>query len=226
MTALTPHATTDLLSAYLDGELPAGDGRRVEDHLEACPSCRAELASLHRVVESLRRLERTAPPPALAQDVQRRIALAAPRPSALGRFEEEMARLRPRIAVMMPFAVVVALAAILYFFAATLERIENRGPAIVIPSREAARAYREPGADAPALRREAGGRAFERAGDGWREIGLPAAAARREIAPGGPEAAGLLAAHPWLADLLVDGDSVTFRLGEEVVLLPKGGTGT
>ena len=46
MTVLTQHAPTELLSAYLDGELPAGDGRRVEEHLTRCSSCRAELASL------------------------------------------------------------------------------------------------------------------------------------------------------------------------------------
>ncbi len=220
MTALNPHAPTELLSAYLDGELPAGDGRRVEDHLALCPSCRAELASLHRVVDSLRRLERAAPPPALAQHVQRRIALAAPRAGALARFEDELARLRPLIAIFMPFALVVALAAILYFFASTLDRLENRGPAIVVPTREAARAYREPGTeDLP--RRDAGGRTFERTAGAWRQLDLPPAGPR-EVPPGTPEAAALLGAHPWLADLLAEGDAVTFLLDGEVVHLQSG----
>lgn len=230
MTSLTAHASTDLLSAYLDGELPASDGRRVEAHLALCPSCRAELASLHRVVESLRRIERTAPPPALAQHVQRRIALDAPRTSALARFEDEMTRLRPRIAVFMPFAVVFSLAAILYFFASTLDRLENRGPAIVIPPREVANAYREPGtepaADPARLSREAGGRSFERRGDGWRQLGLAEGAAPRDVAPGSPEATALLAAHPWLAELLAEGEAVVFQAGEEVLRLRGGATGT
>ena len=224
MTALHPHAPTELLSAYLDGELPAGDGRRVEEHLALCPSCRAELTSLHRVIDSLRRLERTAPPPALAQHVQRRIALDAPRVTALGRFEDELARLRPLIAIFMPFAVVVALATILYFFASSLDRLENRGPAIVIPTPEAARAYREPGTDVPD-RREAGGRTFERTAGAWRQLDLPPTIPRT-IPAGSPEAATLLAAHPWLADLLVDGESVTFLLENEVVRLQEGETGT
>jgi anti-sigma factor RsiW len=224
VTALNPHAPTELLSAYLDGELPAGDGLRVEEHLALCPSCRAELASLHRVIDSLRRLERTAPPPALAQHVQRRIALAAPRATALGRFEDELARLRPLISIFMPFAVVVALAAILYFFASTLDRLENRGPALVIPTPEAARAYREPGTDTPE-RREAGGRTFVRTAGAWHQLDLPPASPR-EIPPGSPEAAALLAAHPWLGDLLADGESVTFVLENEVIRLQTGETGT
>ena len=218
MTAVTQHAPTELLSAFLDGELPAGDGRSVEEHLTRCPSCRAELASLTRVVESLRRLERAAPPPALAQHVQRRIALATPRANALGRLEDELTRLRPLIAILMPFAVVVALAAILYFFASTLDRLENRGPAIVIPTREVARAYREPGTEAPPVRRDAGGRTFERTADAWRQLDLPPAPPR-EVPPGTPEAATLLAAHPWLADLLADADAVTFLLDGEVIRL-------
>jgi anti-sigma factor RsiW len=223
-TALAPHAPTELLSAYLDGELPANDGRRLEEHLALCPSCRAELTSLHRVVDGLRRLERTAPPPALAQHVQRRIALDSTRATALGRFEDELARLRPMIAIFMPFAVVIALAAILYFFASTLHRLENRGPAIVIPPPEVASAYREPGTDA-LDRREAGGRTFERTGDAWRQLDLPPAAPR-DVVAGTPEAAALLAAHPWLGDLLADGGSVTFTLEDEVVRVVQGETGT
>jgi hypothetical protein len=229
VTVVTQHAPTELLSAYLDGELPAGDGRRVEEHLTRCPSCRAELASLSRVVESLRRLERAAPPPALAQHVQRRIALAAPRTASLSGLESELARLRPLIGIFMPFALVVALVVILYFFASTLVRLESRGPTIVIPTREAAEAYREPGADT--LRRDAGGRTFEHTAGGWRQLDLPASPTPRDVPLGTPEAAALLATHPWLGELVSDGDAVTFLLDGEVLHLQpgkegRGGTGT
>lgn len=215
MTAATAHAPTDLLSAYLDGEVAAPEGRRIEEHLALCPSCRAELASLHRVVDSLRRLERAAPPPALAQHVQRRIALDAPRTNALVRFEEELARLGPRIAVLMPFAVILALATILYFFAHSLERIENRGPSIVVPSPEAARAYREPGT---VEQREAAGRTFEREGDAWIELDLPPTPPR-DVPLGTPEADALLTANPWLAELLEDADQVVFRIEDRALCL-------
>jgi len=37
--------------AYLDGEMEAEARRRFEEHLEACPACRAELDALRRVKE-------------------------------------------------------------------------------------------------------------------------------------------------------------------------------
>jgi anti-sigma factor RsiW len=41
--------TQTLLSAFHDGELPAADRARVEDHLRGCPECAALLADLARV---------------------------------------------------------------------------------------------------------------------------------------------------------------------------------
>lgn len=48
------------LSAYLDGELAAGEVRRVEEHLHACGACAERLESYRGLGEELRRL---APPP-------------------------------------------------------------------------------------------------------------------------------------------------------------------
>lgn len=231
MTALGTHATTDLLSAYLDGELPAGDGERVAAHLGRCPSCRAELDSLRRVVDTLRRLDRAAPPPALEQHVARRIALEGNRTGLLARFEDEVARFRPRIAILMPFTLVFALATMLYFFAQTLVEIENRGPAIVVPPPEAARAFREPGAPAGEVR-SAGGRSFRRAGDAWLEIDLAPGAVPREVAAGSEEAAALRREHPWLDELLAEAQAVVLIEGGEPVRVHaaaeagKGETGT
>jgi anti-sigma factor RsiW len=55
----------DLLVDYVDGELPDGDARRVEEHLQACAACRAEV----------RRLEVSL---AAARDVWRESAASAP----------------------------------------------------------------------------------------------------------------------------------------------------
>ena len=131
--------------------------------------------------------------------------------------------LRPLIGIFMPFALVVALVVILYFFASTLVRLESRGPTIVIPTREAAEAYREPGADT--LRRDAGGRTFEHTAGGWRQLDLPASPTPRDVPLGTPEAAALLAAHPWLGELVSDGDAVTFLLDAEVLHLQPGKEG-
>ena len=42
---MTCHETVDLLAAYLDGELRAGDRSRVAGHLAGCPQCAAYLDS-------------------------------------------------------------------------------------------------------------------------------------------------------------------------------------
>lgn len=234
MTALGAHATTDLLSAYLDGELSTGDDERIEEHLGHCPSCRAELDSLRRVVESLRRIERTAPPPALALHVVRRVALEGRRPGLLARIDDQFERLRPRIAILTPFAVTFALATILYFFAHTLAKVENRGPSIVIPPPEAARAFVEPGTgERVEAVRTVGSRSFRRVGDAWLQAGVPADAAAREVAVGSEEAAALRRSLPWLDELLDDAPAVVLELdGETVRVLaaaetaPEGETGT
>jgi len=60
------------LSAYLDGELSAGERREVAAHLEVCEECRRELDVLTRLDAVLGRLE-TAAPPQLAQRVLERL---------------------------------------------------------------------------------------------------------------------------------------------------------
>jgi len=69
------------LSLFLYGELSLEEEQLVQDHLEACPGCRAELEALKRVHRTLagRELE---PPAGLLvrcrQDLERRVELAAP----------------------------------------------------------------------------------------------------------------------------------------------------
>jgi anti-sigma factor RsiW len=58
---------TDRLSAYLDGELSAGDAAAVEEHLRTCPACRAELDALSRVRQLLRHLPPPEPPSGLVE---------------------------------------------------------------------------------------------------------------------------------------------------------------
>jgi anti-sigma factor RsiW len=41
-----------LLMGLIDGELPPGEERRVQDHLAVCPSCRAEYAAYRRLGEA------------------------------------------------------------------------------------------------------------------------------------------------------------------------------
>lgn len=66
-----------LLSSYIDGQVPAEDARLVDAHVETCPSCREELASLRATVDLLRRLPAAPLPRSFALPV---IAVAS-RPS-------------------------------------------------------------------------------------------------------------------------------------------------
>lgn len=57
----------DLLPWYVNGTLPDGERRRVEDHLSGCARCREELAACQGAGEAVRRQEVTAPSPHPAQ---------------------------------------------------------------------------------------------------------------------------------------------------------------
>ncbi|MEL7061696.1 MAG: hypothetical protein AAGN46_16840 [Acidobacteriota bacterium] len=114
-------STTELLSAFLDGELDDVEIRRVERMLEERPDTRLELEGMRRIVGDLRHLERLAPPPTLGQEVARRIALDGERTSLLDRVEDGLGRLNQQSSTFATFAVVLALAAIVYLFSLALE---------------------------------------------------------------------------------------------------------
>jgi anti-sigma factor RsiW len=62
----------DLLEAYLDGDLEAGEAGRVRAHLERCPGCAAELALAGRIQAELRALPELDCPPEILEEVRRR----------------------------------------------------------------------------------------------------------------------------------------------------------
>ncbi|MBL7073839.1 zf-HC2 domain-containing protein [candidate division KSB1 bacterium] len=62
------------LSAYLDGELPEEEGKRISDHLKFCPRCAAEVQELQGVWDLLGTWERVEPTPFLWEKVRKRVA--------------------------------------------------------------------------------------------------------------------------------------------------------
>lgn len=62
---------TDLIPAYLNGSLSAGDERHVCEHLEICAGCRSELASWETVGEATRTAASQAP--GLSEDLMGRV---------------------------------------------------------------------------------------------------------------------------------------------------------
>ncbi len=65
------HVSADLLSAYLDHQVTAGERARVDAHLATCAVCRAELESLRQTVALVRALPRVAVPRAFTLSEQK-----------------------------------------------------------------------------------------------------------------------------------------------------------
>ncbi|MGE5233319.1 MAG: anti-sigma factor family protein, partial [Acidobacteriota bacterium] len=76
--APAPHLETEILSAYLDGQLSAAERGRVESHLQGCADCARRLAGLRSAIASLQSLDRVEPPAELFAEVRRRAAQVAP----------------------------------------------------------------------------------------------------------------------------------------------------
>lgn len=194
-------ADPELLSAYLDGELPAGREREVEEHLAACPGCRAELDGLRSVVDHLRRLERAAPPQVLGQAVARRVALEARPRNLVDRLEAALRRLPVDPATLVTFGVVVALAAILALFLAGIQESERRPISPADPDTGVS------GLEVVTV--VVGGRTFDRDGALWRERG--AGRPEATLPADSPEAEAIFAADPRLRRLLPGADALVLR---------------
>ncbi|MFP3867644.1 MAG: anti-sigma factor family protein [Desulfobacteraceae bacterium] len=68
----------ELLSTYVDDELPLAQKEWVRAHLAVCPACQEELTRLKQVWEALAALPDSAPPPDLVDQVVARL----PKPEA------------------------------------------------------------------------------------------------------------------------------------------------
>lgn len=211
---MSRHATVEKLSEYLDDELTAAERGRVESHLEECGACRDHLAGLRRVVGRLEVLRRAAPPAHLGQQIEHRVRLETRRP----RFQETLERgldfFGSQSTLAPAFALVVALAAILYMFSWGVERYREPGTQIVIetPSGRAAA-----GEVAEATTRRLGGRDFERLAGAWVERGSESEPVAERLDLSALDAATLGREHPGLAPFAALGGVV--RLRRDGVLL-------
>jgi hypothetical protein len=64
---MSTHVDTELLSAYLDGEVPGSERAGLELHLASCAECSARKSALEGVIRSVKQL-----PPVTATDAERR----------------------------------------------------------------------------------------------------------------------------------------------------------
>jgi len=219
---MSRHATAEVLSAYLDDELDASSSLHLAAHLEGCEECRRHLSSLRRVVTSLRRLERMAPPPVLAGSVQRHIALSGRPASPMEWMEERLGRIHTASSIFFTFALITALSVVVYYFAHGVERasqprtalILTQAPTLPLPTGE----VRET--------RQVAGRTFELVDRVWRERDLGQPFADFHIEADSEAGRMMLALYPDLAGLgarvrlKVGGQVVELRGADQLVALP------
>ncbi len=77
---MTGHVT-ELLSAYLDGQVSTDERGRIAAHLEVCDACRAHLESLRKTVAVLRGAEPVRAPEGFRAQVRARVEAEARRPA-------------------------------------------------------------------------------------------------------------------------------------------------
>lgn len=208
---MTRHATVEVLSSYLDSELENEELRSVEDHLEECDDCRARLSGLRSVVDALHRLERQQPPRAFGGDFYRRLADDRKTPRLRRAMERLLERNALHSAVLIGFAVIIALAAIGYMLSQALDMQQNRGETrvILVPP-----GIDETGGPVEGSVRAAAGRRFElEDGRWWAEDVDRSQPVDLHIDPSTEEGALWLAQRPELIELN--------DLGGPVVLLDE-----
>lgn len=204
--------TPELLSAYLDRELPETEQRELESHLATSAETRERLDRLRRVVDDLHRLERTQAPPALEGRLARALALERDRVGLLARLERGMSVLGRQSITFLMFALVFAFGILLYLFSQAVERHERSQSQVI---------FTHPGAlqVEGGERLEAAGRIFRRREGFWLEQGRPEDAAGRSIAGSSAEGLTLGVAHPELEELWRLEDVFVLEIGGELVRL-------
>lgn len=204
-------ARAELISAYLDNELQGEDAERFQKLLAEDESVRREVEGMRSVVSNLRHLERMAPPPTLDHHVARRIALAGEHRSLLDRIEGGLAGVQSPSNNFLMFALVFALAIIVYLFSAHLGK-DSMVPVVFEADPQAPIVEDIENATSVLM----GSRLFLRHKDGrWVEDGLSEQdiAAAQTVQVDSAVGRELLEHHPDLKGLTLLGDAI-FRLHE------------
>jgi hypothetical protein len=207
------HLSTEQLSSYLDGEIGSSKAERIEEHLDSCPACRAQLEGMERLVSGLRRVERPSPPPALAAEVRRRIAVA-PEPHGLRRRLELLLSdicLRPafRTSAAMGLAILFSV----FLLSDGLERAHHNAPVLDAPDPVVTveTYFGQPPLALPPTTSEVAGREFVWSGGRWIQRGLEGKKPEAHVAAESPEGRAMLSKYADLEFLLADGTPVVLR---------------
>lgn len=230
------HASVEVLSSYLDGELTSDRRRQVERHLDECQECRHRLEGLHGVIENLERLGRISPAPLLEQQVLHSAAASAYPQSLVDRLEKGASRLHIERWVWMPtFGMVIALVSIIYLFSWGLERRHHGLPVIFndetpelqgtdnvgSPQRlqQESMQGEAPDAALPPRTAQVGDRSFELVEGLWIEKGVDPKAPSMSVNPAEKVVPEWWEQLPNLTELERLGGPVRLRVGDRLVQL-------
>lgn len=205
-------ATVELLSRFLDGEVTPKERARVVDWLENDRGVREIYEGLSRVRGSLKQLADTPAPAHLGVLVQRRVALETETSNLWSRVDRRLRSWPLGPAILTPFTVVLALAAMLYVLANGLARFERAREPVFVAVPEV---------------RVVAGRQLLRHGDRWVESGLDVASvAAAETTMVGDVEWAEWTRRGWDMVAFVELGTVVLELdGEVVILVFEPGTG-
>ncbi len=124
----------EVLSSYVDRELPKEELTEVEAHLEECHFCRGQLERVAGVANALRGLDRIAPPPILEELVLGRLEVRGTRTWS-DRLDSMLTPSRRVRATIGPvFATVMMLVLLVFVFSDALVRRATQPIVISVPS--------------------------------------------------------------------------------------------
>lgn len=208
------HVTIEQLSAYLDRELGAAEMRQLEAHFKTCSECGARLVSMRRVVDGLGRVQRSTPPPALAQHIRRQVASGAVLPaSPLRRLLSLLSSLALQPSLRTSVAMALTLVLCVSLIGHGVGRSQTQGEVLVVET--------YPGAplSLPPTTSQVAGREFVWTEVGWVQRGLEWEQPRAQVDVHSPVGQALLTQYSDLEFLLADGSPVVLRYNLETVEL-------
>jgi len=211
------HLSTEKLSSYLDGEIGPSQAERIEEHLGSCPACRAQLASMERLVAGLRRVERPVPPPVLAAEVRRRIAAASAPQGFWRRLQLLLSDFSQQPALRTSAAMGLAILFSVYLLAHGVKSAPDAAPEAAAaaldpePVVTVQTYFGQPPLDLPPTTSEVAGREFVLFGGRWIQRGLEGKKPEAQVAAESPEGRAMLSKYSDLDLLLTDGTHVVLR---------------
>ena len=196
-------ATTELLSAYIDGELEADEYVRVEKLLAEDPAARATFAALRQVTTELRLVERHAPPPSLDLVHLKRLTRMDRRNNFFFRLADQLRGIGQQSKLAAAFAMLLVFGVMLSSQAAGT----HNDPATAYLWDSTAVIY---------------GTVYVQEGEVWYQNGMHVTADERPVDLASGEGQHLLATKPDLRVITQLGEVVLEVDGEMLRLIPRG----